>query len=166
MPQFSSSTKWCIVVDRDRYLEKTGGDSTGAILEYSVSGLRVLAHGQGHPCASDQRTLSCSTSLLAPGFFFFSHLDAPTSVFSIKQSPLDDDDEGLGDERLFECHTANSTQTCIPVVMHHLIRRWRHPIRTSTGPHAQQRCNKSSRCSVGQHRPPPEPPPLAPLSDA
>ena len=59
-----------------------------------------------------------------------------------------------------QCHTASSTQTCIPLVMHHLIRWWRHPIRTSTGPHAQQGCSESSRCSTGQHRPPPEPPPL------
>ena len=47
VPQFSSSTKWCFVVDRDRYLEKTGGDSTGAVLEDGVRGLRVLARRQG-----------------------------------------------------------------------------------------------------------------------
>ena len=50
------------------------GDSTGPVLEHGARGLRVLAHRQGPRCSSDQRTLSCSTSLLTPGL----NLDAPT----------------------------------------------------------------------------------------
>ena len=47
------------------------GDSTGAVLEHDVRGLRVLSR-----CASD----------------------APTQSFSRQLSPVDDDDEGLGDD--------------------------------------------------------------------
>ena len=63
------------------------GDSTGAVLEHDVRGVRVLAHRPSRRCASDQRTLSCSTSLLTPGF----NLDAP-------RSRSVDDDEGEGDD--------------------------------------------------------------------
>ena len=74
VPQFSSSTKWRFVLDRDRYL--------GNIVEIpQVQFLNTVFAGCGYwhidkavdvPVIS--RPGSCSTSSLTPGF----NLDAPT----------------------------------------------------------------------------------------
>ena len=81
-------------MDRDRYIGENCGDSTGAVLGPRVRGQRVLAHRHGRRCASDQLIW-----LLFVIFIDFEiQFGRANAVFSMSSSPLDDDDEGLGDD--------------------------------------------------------------------
>ena len=86
-------------IDKD----KNCGDSTGAVLGQGGRGLRVLAHRQGRRCASDQRTTLLLDIFIDSGIQF----GRANAVFSISSSPLDDDDEGLGDDDLLDFRAAD-----------------------------------------------------------